>query len=134
MRVELLRTLNELNGVDGDIRAVVADLFKVMHDVEEVDTGLHRAAALAKALDVAALELLLHGVHDFLKRLNAACERNRLGDICLDRHVENLAYRVRHSVQLVHRGRGEAESRLTELIGAVEDVLRVVTDLLEVGQ
>ena len=40
VRVEFLCALDELNGVDRDVRAVIADLLKVVHDVEEVNAGL----------------------------------------------------------------------------------------------
>src|SRR5699024_1181798 len=89
---------------------------------------------VAQALDMAALETLLEGVDDLLKRLDRARERYRAVDIALDRQIERLADRSAHGAQLLRSRRGERQLRLPELVHAPEDILRIVADLLKVGK
>ena len=134
MRIKLGCALGQLDGINGDIRAVVADLLKVMHNIQEMDTGLHGALVPAQTLDVAALETLLHRIHNFFQRLDHTGGRNSLIVIAVNGHVEHLGNRFAHGVQLLHRTRREGQTGLTELVGTLKDVLRIVADLLKIGQ
>ena len=85
MSVELFRTLAQLNGINRNVGAVIANFLQVMHNVKEVDTSLHSAFITAQSLDMAALETFLEGFDHLFDRFHGSGHRHRARHIAFHR-------------------------------------------------